>query len=757
MDIYEESWGGRNGTRWAVRLDGGPETTYARAQGLTLEEDDDEDVLAPVRSWTGRLTVLADSAAAAGRLMPRGAQESAATVTADGAADWRGFVRPETLTQSWPGRRTAATLTLQSRLATAGGKYLDAGKGRGFTTLGELLHECLALCGFSDSDSFAWPTRWQTTEGAGGLSVLRLQASRARFFADNQGGEDADGAEVDAADGAEKTPFEVMTTADVAIEAVMRFFGYSLREHAGGLVAVCPGWPTYERTTVGALATGAAAAETYAAATESVYGRGGGEGEVSYLQGRKRVTVRSELARLAGNLVPSVRCEGRKFVGSYNRELWSPWFPSVDDPSTRYHAKVYELRDRSGDAVFRAFSGEGALDPVDDLDSWKNAEGGLDNSGGWAGHPQRMGAFPCQLDAYRTNELHYGDVTPDGTQRDYEYAEGFLVNPYQFEGTSQGELWQAGRGAALTMRNRNAATWRGGAFVLNFGVTAYQLLPSHEPDPGPVSPAWNSLATVGFFLRLGDYLWTGEHFAPASEAPLIYWPVPLEDTEGKTWPAVAETENWKTIRMPYNGASGIIAELKDASGADLEVSGDMMALLYVIPTWQGREGVHPVQMLFFSDFSLEYREPDDEADAETAAASYAEGSDTRTIYRKTRHGFTADGYTAELQLSSRQAGASGSLSTLLTAAGRPVETLWDAEAGAAVQPERGLLGFLARYYDRIIERRVVTEPLLGGGQFAPESLYRFPDDGDGRQWTLLARSADHQAQTVRLTLISVDE
>lgn len=176
MNRYDENWAGREGTQWRVVLDGADVRTTGRPVQVQLEEDDDEDFFVPVRSWTGKLT-----------LMPAGAQEAAATVT------------------------------LQSRLATAGGRYLDADGGRGFVTLGALLREALLLCGFSDGDAIVWPSRWATAEGEPGLSVLGLRVSRGRFFADNQGGGDTEeGTEVDAADGKERTPFEVMTTADVA-------------------------------------------------------------------------------------------------------------------------------------------------------------------------------------------------------------------------------------------------------------------------------------------------------------------------------------------------------------------------------------------------------------------------------------------------------------------------------------------------------------------------------------------------------------
>lgn len=787
MNRYDDNWAGRAGTQWRVVLDGGEVRTTGRPVQVQLEEDDDEDYFAPLRSWTGKLTLMAD-AEEARALMPAGAQEAVATVTGaetlggetgEAVPEWCGYVRPETLTQPWPGYAGTATLTLQSRLATAGGRYLDADGGRGFVTLGALLREALLLCGFSDSDAIAWPSRWATAAGEPGVSVLGLRVSRGRFFADNQGGSDTEeGTEVDTADGTDRTPFEVMTTADVAIEAVMRFFGYSLREHGGGLVAVCPGWTAYELTTIGALAGGAPAAGSftaYTAETKTLYGRGGGEGEVSYLQGRKRVTVRTELAKLSGNLVPSVQCSGRKFVGSYNRTLWTPDEPSAHNQSAIVHVKVYELKDKAGDAVFRAYDGKSGADTlpvVETLASWKNADGGLDSSGvvfpnlhapaepSVENYPQRQGAFPVQLDAFTSAEaLNPNSTRLPGTMRNYEYTEGFLVNPYRYENRppllgNLGPLTQLA-GPVLTLRNRNATSWRGGAFILNFGVTAYQISRGlNREDPGPVSPAWNDMARIGILLKVGDYVWQGEYFADPVAEPIVYATVPIEDTSGKTWPAVAQVQDNKTLLMPYNGAGGLVMEFQDRLRKDLETYGDVLMQLYIVPRWQNLD-VDPVQMLFFSDFSLEYREPDDEADTETAAASYEADGGTRTIYRKTRAGFTEDGYSATLQLSSRQEGASGALSTLLGADGRAIETLWDGDAGALVQPERGLLGFLSHYYDRVVERRQITEPLNGPRQFAPEAIYTFP--GDGRKWALLARSEDHQMQQVRLTLIDVYE
>lgn len=105
MNRYDDNWAGREGTQWRVVLDGADGRTTGRPVQVQLEEDDDEDFFAPARSWTGKLTLMAD-AEAARTLMQAGTQEAAATVTGavtrggeTGAAvpEWRGYVRPETL------------------------------------------------------------------------------------------------------------------------------------------------------------------------------------------------------------------------------------------------------------------------------------------------------------------------------------------------------------------------------------------------------------------------------------------------------------------------------------------------------------------------------------------------------------------------------------------------------------------------------------------------------------------------------------
>ncbi len=104
MNRYDDNWAGRAGTQWRVVLDGGDVRTTGRPAQVELEEDDDEDFFAPVRSWTGKLTLMAD-AEAPRTLMPAGAQEAAAVTgaetlggeTGEEAPEWRGYVRPETL------------------------------------------------------------------------------------------------------------------------------------------------------------------------------------------------------------------------------------------------------------------------------------------------------------------------------------------------------------------------------------------------------------------------------------------------------------------------------------------------------------------------------------------------------------------------------------------------------------------------------------------------------------------------------------
>lgn len=751
---YTTQWTGRDAKTWSLVLHLENDVTD-RLTDLSIEEDDQDDYFAPIRSWTGRATLLGMEAGVLRQLLSPSAQASPCEVVRDGVTRWAGFVKPESLSQSFPGEGETVSVTLQGRLNTAGGQYMDADGGRGFVTLGALLQEALYLCGYASTDVLWWPTRYQLDGTGEGMSVLSLQVSRGRFYEDStQDGQETDSTTADVG-GVSKTPYEVMVTAETVIEEIMKFFGLTLHERGTGLMAVSRGCNSYSSITLGGLTSitpqyvgnTPTTTASYTVAPSDIRRSGY---TVSYRQGVKRVTVRSELSLLRDDLLPAVRCSGRKYVGSYNRQM-------CNAPSAFMKLKVYELSDPAGDAVFTAFSATAEdREVVDNLDTWKNSEGGLDNSWPYSLFStdlimRRMGCFPCQADFYL-----YSETSGDDPKRNYDFTEGFLYNPYQYEGIPSGWLWRVTDGPILMLRNRNATVWKGGTFILSFQCIAYLVYSGLDGAQGsvePDNPEANGRSEIGMFVKVGDYHWDGEHFSTAAENPVVYVPIELTEPEQKAWPNAAEIADEKTLSMPYNGEGGLFMELKDTSGNELQINGDVTILFYVKPNWGTNNENPPVQCIFFSDFSMKYRLPDDETDVQDAEEATSGNSDTRTIYRRTRNGFDAEGHSVDLMLSSYTEGAAGCLSTLLN--GQDVlTTLQDTVTGEVNTPERLLLGNLARDYDRIVEKRVVTVPLAGTmdeAGYDPRATYLLPDSD--KSWHLLAVTENQAAGTAQLTLM----
>lgn len=756
---YTTQWTGRDAKTWSLVLHLTNDVTD-RLTDLSIEEDDQDDYFAPIRSWTGRATLLGMEAGVLRQLLSPSAQASPCEVVRDGVTRWAGFVKPESLSQSFPGEGETVSVTLQGRLNTAGGQYLDAAGGRGFVTLGALLQEALYLCGYASTDVLWWPTRYQLDGTGEGLSVLSLQVSRGRFYEDStQDGQETDSTTADVG-GVSKTPYEVMVTAETVIEEIMKFFGLTLHERGTGLMAVSRGCNFYSSITLGGLTSitqqyvgnTPPTTASYTVAPSDIRRSGY---TVSYRQGVKRVTVRSELSSVADSL-PTVSCDGREFVGSYDRMLW---FGVGDDPDAVTRVRVYELSEKSHSATFTAFSGSGFLDPVTNLNSWKNSSGGLDSSYFWRTPPgwtvpafQRMGAVLCKFSPYTGQEMYYGRGEVGNKKRNYDFTEGIQVNMQRIESYYTQERWDIAKGGFLRLENKNNATWHGGAFILNFGVTAYRSPyrlsnPGEHNDPGPVSPAWRDAAEIGMLLTVGDYVWNGSTFVPVSSSPILYATIPIADTDSKQWPAVAEVQTNKNATMPYEGATGLVMQLPGTTA----IRGDVRAIFYVLPKWTRPEDA--LQVLYFSNFSLTYQRSDDDLDREAAGSSENGGSDTRTIYRRTRNGFDTDGVSITLMLSSEQEGASGVLSTLW-ASSAPLTTLRDTVTGEVNTPERLLLGNLARDYDRIVEKRVVTVPLAGTmdeAGYDPRATYLLPDSD--KSWHLLAVTENQAAGTAQLTLM----
>lgn len=760
---YTTQWTGRDAKTWSLVLHLTNDVTD-RLTDLSIEEDDQDDYFAPIRSWTGRATLLGMEAGVLRQLLSPSAQASPCEVVRDGVTRWAGFVKPESLSQSFPGEGETVSVTLQGRLNTAGGQYMDADGGRGFVTLGALLQEALYLCGYASTDVLWWPTRYQLDGTGEGLSVLSLQVSRGRFYEDStQDGQETDSTTADVG-GVSKTPYEVMVTAETVIEEIMKFFGLTLHERGTGLMAVSRGCNSYSSITLGGLTSITPQYVGNTPTTTASYTVAPGDIRrsgytVSYRQGVKRVTVRSELSLLRDDILPAVSCSGRKYVGSYTRNCTTPGSSGSSWPVSDMRLKVYELSDNSGDAVFTAFLSyppDTDYPPVGrayDLSSWKNPDGGLDDSEPYHNIPSRgqirMGCFPCQAAFY----FPYRDAV-----KNYDFTEGFMFNPGQREGFAFNDWPTAPVQAALQLRNRNACVWKGGAFILSFQLCALNYIDDwmfrgQGSDGNAYCPTTDDLCTIGVFITIGDYHWDGEHFATAHVNPVVYTPLSIQaEEDSPAWPNAGGIADEKTLAMPYNGESGLFMELKDENGNELQINGSVSISFYVIPKWNN-DSNNQYQCIFFSNFSLKYRLPDDETDAQDAAAVASGESDTRTIYRRTRNGFDAEGHSVDLMLSSYTEGAAGCLSTLLN--GQDVlTTLQDTVTGEVNTPERLLLGNLARDYDRIVEKRVVTVPLAGTmdeAGYDPRATYLLPDSD--KSWHLLAVTENQAAGTAQLTLM----
>lgn len=146
-------------------------------------DDDDRDVLLPVRGQSGYLRVVDDGSGEVEKMMPRNNMEHYVEVLRDGVLVWQGYMQEAMYTAAWDIAPKVVEFPLIDGLTALESVYMDGTKEMRLTTLGELVHEALTATGV-DVLSVVYPkeVRMSESDAAGYAAPWLMEVSRFNFF-----------------------------------------------------------------------------------------------------------------------------------------------------------------------------------------------------------------------------------------------------------------------------------------------------------------------------------------------------------------------------------------------------------------------------------------------------------------------------------------------------------------------------------------------------------------------------------------------
>lgn len=721
---------GRDWTGGVTELTGG-------ASPLTLDEDDAEGIDTPCRAWTGSLTVMTEDGVDYSGLYAADVTDVRVEVRREGSLVWQGYVSPEVMRQSWVAG-DELTVSVQSPLAALSGLTLDASAGFGFSTLGGLLAEALALTG--DWDTVTFPADLSVPGRTGLDAWLNLTVSRMAFFS-----REYDESEWDEGDVA-RIVYQGATGREV-VEAVARLTGWTARERGRTLWLTAESVSAYITVAAGELGTAGRATTVVAAPTVVLDGLrpAGTDHTVSQLRGYRRVRVTFDAGvpddLLPGNdihnWVPREEYEFREnqpfqkrdapeesagyyvFCGSdYTAGRGADYSVGVRYIIANYEAisldgmsrtYLYGLYHADGDADYAGWSiGDYPTyggEPVIPDDRWSlvtSAYPGYDRlsfAGGWRSWLRwRRASVDSSSDVDYVYAYDFREMTRDN---------GYLLFMAANKDAPVAALSEQ-RVPLLTLRSAETYLLTDCALLLAGNFSGFYAL--SDPYPirsfsgtyvGKIGP-WavtknDGITSWPMRLRVGRRYWNG-----------LYWQeeectftVNLTGDDN-TDSATIEPTGREDDADKYGNDDGYIAPLTDAEGDPVVLIGDVeLTLLFPDLGTVADSTPRHNQMAWFNpvlvrDLSLTVLH------ARTSETAYEdEGADPsqRTYIAQTGYRGAEDVYEVEERLGTWD--NDGCAVNVLVDGTAPLEALTSArQGGRTARPERLVLGVLQRLYGR---------------------------------------------------------
>lgn len=536
---------------------GDPIILEPASNAFTTEEDSSDDILQPIRSYTGYIRVIDNGNL--GGLMPVNNTQHYIELFVDGVLEWCGYMQADTFSEDWNITPVEAEFPIISGLGIIDGKYMDQTKDMNVVNFASIIEECLLATGI-DYETIYLPKEVTRSNAMADYNLpLLAMVSRYNFFSESNSlnYDDPDYMEYDA------------DTYRSVLEEFCKFWGWCMRERGKTVYFISTSVDNYvviSRSNLREMATGSTSIpdNTVTITLKDIVSMelAGDNHKRDVIQGRNKVSVIANL-NTVGSVVPTLEeedfekiREDNHFTGTYSKKIYFK-------PITRnIELKGYEREN----------------------DNWFPVEIERFN------FLSMLGAYYMKVDIWEYSE--------NAKKRNYNYKEGIAINLGEQEfNIGQGTVTYHTPSNIDIARNmiicriisKGTACYKNGAFVISASVATCGM--------GVLTADYtNATGSVEMMFRVGNKYWNGESWSNDFAWFTLKTGYEEEDkTEG-----IGKILSTKTLEMPYNGADGYVIPINDTLSGEVELS--IHAIRYGDFEYNS--------MLLFYDLKIDYYKDD---------------------------------------------------------------------------------------------------------------------------------------------------
>lgn len=645
--IYEEGW-----TGGVTELEPAENT-------ITTDEDNSDEMMKPVRTWTGYLRVV-DNGDLAG-LMPIDNQQHYLELLIDNVMKWCGYMQADTFSEEWDVTPLVVEFPLISPIGVLSSIYLDQTKDMGLVTMAALIVECIDATKV-DYEKVYFPREvTMSAEDADYLIPLMLRISRYNFFSENKSVN---------RDDPEYQRYDADTCLSF-LEEYCKFWGWSLHERGKSIYLISTVDVEYISISVEQLRKMASGGTSSISALD-VSGNYDSANRVDIadielagdghkrdmLQGYKKFVISAKINGV-GAVVPSADFDDMDlaFTETYTHTMMGG--------SSKYYERIMAYVPQSEYVETNIYQVEDTSNPSS---PWEKVEYTSWNVS------QSVGATFVKRDSYQTKDLE--------KKKNYNYRDCLMISLQQGLTGRIPTTEQAKELIILRMRSSGIAKYSEGAFVISASTSDIERHTFEEI-------AGNGKGTMEIMFRVGDKYWNGTAWGTDA----TWFIVNMGNDEG-TDEGVGQIISTKTLSMPYNGADGYVMPINE------ELAGMVELTIHAVLN----DGKYNI--LYLSDLKVEYYKDDTVVEQDRDENKYSGQVDVSY----------AEDMNTELSIASNNKNKAAY--SLLSYPNKEIGELYFVSKGM-MRPELSLLSNQKRIYGRIteklnleVERSEIFSPML---------------------------------------------
>lgn len=498
---------------------------------ITTEEDNSDDFMRPVRTWTGYLRVI-DNGDLEG-LMPTDNQQHYVELLIDNILKWCGYMQADTFSEDWDITPLTVEFPLISPIGVLDSVYLDQTKEMGVVTLASLIVECIDATG-ADYEKVYLPKEVAASEDNLDYMIpLSARVSRYNFFSQNSSVN---------RDDPEYQRYDADTCLSF-LEEFCKFWGWTLHERERNLYftsTIDVEYLTIPVEQLRMIAEGVSSAMVVSG--NNILDRSslnietielaGDSHKQDMLQGYNKFIIRAKINAVS-DAVPSVD------YNDMNLEFTDTYGHIITGSSVRYYERIMAYTPLGDNIETYIYQYEGIADRI-----WKKVEYtpmNVNNS---------VGATFVKRDYYNSNDL--------AKKRNYNYTECLRISLVQDVVSPKPE--KAKDMIILKMRGEAMAKYSEGAFVISASTNSHKSIGGEEKEG-------NGRGPMEIMFRVGVKYWDGEKWG---DVPA--WFVINMGNEDGTDQGTGQILSTKTLDMPYNGADGYLMIIDQDLSGEVELS-----------------------------------------------------------------------------------------------------------------------------------------------------------------------------------------